>query len=109
MLFCDWKKNRLVEALQLVGGVGQRSEMCEADLPCLHRFQALGQAGSLLANRERVPDGVRVHVAVDADPVARGIEAGCLPLLALSEERGIACEIDLEVVDDAPQALQDEA
>jgi len=48
-------------------------------------------------------------VAVDADPVARGIEAGCLPLLALSEERGIACEIDLEVVDDAPQALQDEA
>ena len=80
-----------------------------ADLLRPHRLHALGEPGQLCPHGQRVPDRVRVHVAVEANPVGGGVIPLVRVAFVLLELSRVLGELKLQAVDGAAQAGQENA
>ena len=96
---------RLLEHLgQLLGRPSHGRQVGKADLAPLHGRDGLRQLGLLLAHGQGIPGRVGVHVAVEAHPVGRAVEAFLIPLPAGRELGRKAGEVELQAVDEVAQA-----
>ena len=101
---------RLVEDFgEFLCRVSQGDQVGEADPGLMHCLDALGKLALLFPHRQGVPDRVRVHVAVEADPIGGGVEAFIVPLLTLGKLRRVARELELQAIDEVTQAGEEEA
>src|SRR6266576_439371 len=94
---------------EFLSRVSQGDQVGEADPGLMHCLDALGKLALLFPHRQGVPDRVRVHVAVETDPIGGGVEALIVPLLTLGKLRRVARELELQAIDEVAQAGEEEA